>query len=79
VPAETLTIRIDPEMRESLDAIAAAQDRNRTYVVREALRAYLDLYQWQVKHIQQGVREAEAGKFVSDAEMRRTIARLTRR
>lgn len=76
---ETLTIRIDPQMRESLDAIAASQDRDRTYIVREALRAYLDLYQWQVKHIEKGVREADAGKFVSDAEMRRTIARLTRK
>ncbi len=76
---ETLTIRIDPEMRDSLDAIAASQDRDRTYIVREALRAYLELYQWQVKHIEKGVRAADAGKFSSDAEVRKTVARLTRK
>jgi predicted transcriptional regulator len=75
----TLTVRIDPEMKADLDAIAASQDRDRTYVVREALKAYVDLYEWQVKHIQKGVEAARAGRFATEAEVRRTIARLTRR
>jgi predicted transcriptional regulator len=76
---ETLTVRIDPGMRESLDEIAALQDRDRTYIVREALKAYLDLYDWQVKHIEKGVRAADAGKFASEADVRKTIAKLTRK
>ncbi len=77
--ADVLTFRIDPEMRESLDAVAAAQDRDRTYVVREALRAYLDLYHWQTKHIEKGLQSADHGKFATGAEVRRTVARLTRK
>jgi predicted transcriptional regulator len=79
VANETLTIRIDSEMREALDAIASYQDRDRTYVVKEALRAYLEVYQWQVAHIRQGLAEADAGKFASDADMKKLIARLTGR
>jgi predicted transcriptional regulator len=75
----TLTVRIDPEMKAELDAIAAARDRDRSYLVKEALREYLEIQKWQIEHIRQGVREADAGNFVSEAKMKRTIARLTRR
>ena len=77
--SETLTVRIEPGMRKSLDTIAALQDRDRTYIVRQALEAYLDLYDWQVKHIRRGVRAGDAGKFATEAQVRKTIARLTRR
>jgi len=75
----TLTIRIDPKMKAELDAIAAARDRGRSYLVKEALREYLEIQKWHIEHIRKGVREADAGKFVSEAKMKKTIARLTRR
>jgi predicted transcriptional regulator len=75
----TLTVRIDPEMKAELDAIAAARDRDRSYLVKEALREYLEVQKWHVEHLQQGLREADAGTFVSEAKMKKTIARLTRR
>jgi|HubBroStandDraft_6_1064221.scaffolds.fasta_scaffold1010822_2 RHH-type rel operon transcriptional repressor/antitoxin RelB len=77
--SSTLTVRIDPEMKAELDAIAAARDRDRSYLVKEALREYLEVQKWHIEHIRQGVREADAGNFVSEAKMKRTIARLTRR
>jgi predicted transcriptional regulator len=75
----TLTVRIDPEMKAELDAIAAARDRDRSYLVKEALREYLEVQKWHMEHLQQGLREADGGNFVSEAKMKRTIARLTRR
>jgi predicted transcriptional regulator len=77
--SETLTLRIDPQMKEALDAIAESQDRDRSYIVKEALRIYLEIHQWQVAHIEQGLREAEAGELVPDPVVKKTIARLTRR
>jgi predicted transcriptional regulator len=76
---QTMTIRIEPDVRSSLDAVAAATDRDRTWVVNEALKAYLETYQWQIEHIQQGVREANAGKFAPASEVKRVIARLRRK
>ena len=75
----TLTVRIDPEKKAELDAIAAARDRDRSYLVKEALREYLEVQRWHMEHLQQGLREADAGIFVSEAKMKKTIARLTRR
>ena len=76
---ETLTVRIEPETRKGLDAIAQALDRDRSHVVNEALAAYLQTHRWQIKHIRQGLREAEAGKFISTPQVKKVIARLRRK
>jgi len=62
-----------------LDGIAAALERDRSYVVNEALKAYIDLHQWQIDHIRRGLREANAGNFSSEAEVKRVTSRLRRK
>jgi predicted transcriptional regulator len=79
MPKETLTVRVEPETREALDAIAEALDRDRSHVVNEALAAYVETHRWQIEHIRQGLREAEAGRFVAEATVRKTLARLRRK
>ena len=79
MPRETMTVRIQPEVRKALDGIAASLDRDRTYVVNQALEAYIDVHQWQIDHIRQGLCEANAGQFATEAEVNRTIARLRKK
>src|ERR1700691_841498 len=76
---QTMTIRIDPDVRGALDSLAAAADRDRTWIVNQALTAYIETYQWQIEHIRQGVREANAGKFASAGEVENVLARLRRK
>ena len=42
-PAETLPVRLDPELRKALDERAAAEDTTASDVVRQALRRYLEV------------------------------------
>jgi predicted transcriptional regulator len=72
---ETITIEIDPKARQALDEIAAATERRRVEVLRDAIAAYLELHAWQAEHIRQALRDAEAGKFASDEEVKATFAR----
>ncbi len=76
---ETMTVRIPSETREALDAVAAAIDRDRSYVVNEALSTYLELHRWRLDHISQGLREAKAGRFASDAQVKQVLRRLRRK
>ena len=76
---EIMTVRVEPRTRKALDGIAAALDRDRTYVVNQALEGYIDVHQWHLDHIQQGLRGANAGKFVPAAEVNRVIARLRKK
>ena len=73
------TVRMSKETRDTLDAIATALDRDRNYVVNEALATYIETHQWQIEHIRRGLREAEAGKFVPGAQTKKTIDRLRRK
>jgi predicted transcriptional regulator len=74
---ENITFRLDSERRLALDKIAAGMDRDRSYLINEAIALYLDLYQWQIQEIKQAVAEADAGDFATDAEVTDVFARLT--
>jgi RHH-type rel operon transcriptional repressor/antitoxin RelB len=72
---ETISFRLESEKREALDAVASALDRDRTYVINEAIEAYLDVHRWQMGHIREGLRQADAGEFATETEMKATFAR----
>ena len=74
----TITFRLDAHKREALDAIAEVADRDRSYVLKEAIDAYLDAHQWQIEHIKKGLRQAEAGQFATEKEVARAFARWRR-
>jgi predicted transcriptional regulator len=65
----TITFRIDAEMKKSLDAVAYGLDRDRSYVLNEAVSNYLEVHAWQTAHIKEGLRQAGAGKFAKDSEV----------
>ncbi len=72
-PAATLTI--DAARLDALDAVARATHRDRDAVLTEAIDAYLDVQRWQVSHIAEGLRQADAGEFASDEEIAAAFAR----
>lgn len=74
---ENITFRLDSEKRAVLDAIAAGLDRDRTYVLNEAVDLYLEVYQWQVAEIEAGLAEADALDFATDEEVQTVFAKLT--
>lgn len=71
----TISFRLDAKKRDALDALAQAQDRDRTYVLNEAIDAYLEVHRWQIEHINEGIREADAGQFASDAAVAAAFSR----
>jgi predicted transcriptional regulator len=76
---QTISFRLDSDKVDALDSLANALDRDRSYLLNEAVRAYLDLQQWQVDHIQEGIRQADAGEFISHDEIKKRVARWRRR
>lgn len=74
----TITFRLDTDRKNALDALAEVKDRDRSYILCEAIDAYLDIHQWQIEHIKKGVRQAEAGKFASEKDVAKALARWRR-
>lgn len=74
---ENVTFRLDSEKRAALDAIAAGMDRDRSYLINEAITLYLEMHQWQIEEIQQGLAEADAGDFATEEAVQAVFTRLT--
>ncbi len=72
---EAITVRLDSGKRTELDALAHAMSRDRSFLVNEAIDAYLAVHRWQTTHIQEGLRQADAGAFASDDEVAEAYAR----
>lgn len=66
---ETIAFRLDEDKRIALDAIAQSLDRDRSYVINEAIKNYLEVHQWQIEEIKKAIAEANAGKFASEEKV----------
>ena len=76
---KTVSFRADAKKVEALDALASVQDRDRTYVINEALDNYLDLQRYHIRLIEEGIREADAGEVVDHSEVEKMVSKLLRR
>ena len=70
---QTVSFRIDEDKKSRIDALAAIQDRDRSYVINAALDAYIELMDWQLGHIREGLRQADADEFADGEELSATL------
>lgn len=59
----TISVRVPERLRDQLDALAKATDRNRQYHAFEALRRYVDAEAWQVVLIAVRLRQLDTGEI----------------
>lgn len=75
---KTVSFRMPAETVDTLDALAETMERDRTYLLNEAVERYLELNEYHIRLIEKGLRAAQAGEFVPDAEMKKLAARMRR-
>lgn len=63
--SETLSIRIDAEIKERLDALSKRSRRSKSFLAAEAIAAYVEVEEWQLGELQAGIADLEAGREVS--------------
>jgi predicted transcriptional regulator len=76
---KTVSFRTDAKKVKALDALAAGQDRDRSYLLNQAIDNYLDLQQYHVELIEKGIRQADAGELVDHREVEKIVAKLSRK
>jgi predicted transcriptional regulator len=76
MPTISLSFRTEESKRKRLDQIAERLDRNRNWLINEAIENYLELYEWQIEHIEQSIRRSDAGgRTYSTDEVRAHFAK----
>ena len=73
---KTVTFRMETGKVKQLDAYAEQDQRDRSYLLNEAVDRYLEVRQLQVARIEEGLRQAEAGELIEHADV---ISRLRKR
>ena len=76
---QTVSFRLDSNKVSTLDALAEAMARDRTYLLNEAVAAYLEVQQWHIDQIKAGIRQADAGKLIDHAQVRKMFGKRRRR
>ena len=71
---KTVSFRAPSEKLDKLDSLAEIQHRDRTFILNEAIDQYLDLNEYHIGLIEQGLRDVRAGRVVSDDEDKRRLA-----
>ena len=62
-----VSVRLAEDVTQQLELLATATGRKKSFLVAEAIDAYLEREAWQVQEIQAAVQEADAGDFAEDA------------
>ncbi len=75
---KTISFRMRSGAVETLDALAESLDRDRSYLLNEAVEHYLELNEYHAKLIAKGLRAAKEGKFVAHAEVKKMIQKMGR-
>jgi predicted transcriptional regulator len=65
----TISANVPEEISRQVDRLAAATRRNRSWVVEEALKAYLSQELEFVEAIHEGLRQVEAGEVVPHSDV----------
>ena len=70
----TISFRIDADKVAALDALAKNMDRDRSYLLNQAVEGYLDEQKRLVAMVEEGLRASENGELIDDADLDAQIA-----
>jgi predicted transcriptional regulator len=66
----TISVRVSPQIARRLRKLAAVTERSSSYLAAEAIEEYLNLQEWQVTAIREGIKAAERNDASDYEEVR---------
>lgn len=71
----TMTIRLEPELKQRLDRLAEATHRSKSFLAAEALRDFVELNEWQIQEVKEAIQEADEGDYASEQTVSKTLGK----
>jgi len=68
--SSVLSIRLSPQTKAKLEALARASRRSRSFLAAEAIEKYVAAESWQVAEIEAGISDLGANRHVDHEEVR---------
>ena len=76
---QTISFRLEADTVAALDALAGSMDRDRSYLLSEAVRAYLETQRWHLEEINAGIAEVDAGHVIEHRKVKTMAAKWRRK
>ncbi len=69
--SEQFSLRIPAETKSRLEELAQATGRTKAFLALDAIEKYLEIEAWQIRAIQQGIKDIDNNEFVSIDEIQK--------
>jgi predicted transcriptional regulator len=73
--ARTINVRLPEALYKQIEELAKATARTKSFLAIDALTNYVQSESWQIRDIQEGMQEADAGEFASDQQVKAVFAK----
>jgi predicted transcriptional regulator len=71
----SVSARLTPDTAKKIALLAKALNRSKSYLAAEAIEAYVNDQQWQIEAILEGIKAADEGKFATEQQMKKALAK----
>ena len=75
-PSSLISVRVPTDVAHRLEKMSQSVDRSKSYLAAEAIEEYLDLHEWQVQAIQNGLQEIVQGDVVNFVDVKKDLGLL---
>ena len=73
--ARTINVRVPEALYNQIEPLAKATARSKSLVTIDALTNYVHTESWQIRDIDKGIKEADAGEFATDKQVKAVFAK----
>lgn len=72
-PSSLISVRVSTSIAQRLDNLAASVERSKSYLAAEAIEEYLDIHEWQVQAIHDGLKEIDQGTVIDFVDIKKDL------
>jgi RHH-type rel operon transcriptional repressor/antitoxin RelB len=69
----SVTCKLNQEDVAFLDKLAGVTDRDRSYLIKQAVADFIAAQKWQIEEVEAAIAEADRGEFLNDEEFRAEV------
>jgi len=73
--AKTINVRLPESLYNQIEELAKATARTKSFLAVEALTNYVQSESWQIREIHEGIKEADAGEFATESQVKAVFAK----
>lgn len=73
--ARTINVRLPEALYNQIEELAKATARSKSFLAIDALTHYVQSESWQIRDIHEGIKEADAGEFATDKQVKAVFAK----